>query len=275
MSAISDQTHGGAEKARLLLRKAALLQAAQKWEAAHAAYQAAIDIDPGYAAHVEFGRFLAKTDRQEEATEQFMQVFIAAQRSGNIQLKAVACNNLAAVLRETGYAALAARMQQLSLESETEIGSGTLTPRQYSCDLTNLANDAIVLGRFELAEQLVRRSLRQEVTWGTLQGQAADWGTLGVLALSQDKPADALGRFWMAFQLHRSVGDQRGQGCDLLNLAEVCHAMSRHQAAIRMLRRARALFQSAHAVKMACHAENRLSDAARIAEVLTRNSELN
>ena len=148
---------------------------------ARVAFAAAVDADPTGLAANEFGCLLVRIDCRAEALEQFHLVLKHAQRLGDSDLRAMAWNNLAVVSRDMGRFEIAASLQQRSLSAE-DCADGPWNLPAKSCDLSNLANDAIHAGRLDLAEVLLRKSLCLEFEAGSLEGQASDWGSLGVVA---------------------------------------------------------------------------------------------
>jgi tetratricopeptide (TPR) repeat protein len=260
---------------RVMLRAARQLQNASLLTQARQTFQAAAQRDPSHTARVEFGRFLAQIDCHEDAAAQFLILLNTACDEGNHRLKAVACNNLAAVLRESGEWTQAARLQQRSLQAESEIRGREQAGSQVLCDLTNLANDAILSQQLELAKSLLLRSLRSERLRESGSGEADDWGSLGVVWLLMHRTQPAFSCLWKAYRIHRRGGDARGCGTDLMNLAQVCHDCNRPAAAARMLSRAVRCFERAHADLMAARARRLFAEASQMTAVHNRKAELN
>jgi len=259
----------------VLLAKAELLVSADRVAEARAAFQTAIESDPGDTARNEFGCFLTRVGCFDEAVEQFGRVLSAAKTNGDTCLTAAACNNLAAVYRESNQSHLAARWQQQSVEAETRVEHTADRLTVWASDLANLANDAILSGQYDLAERMLFRSLFLELKFGSMDALAADCGSLGVVALLKGEDAKAIVFLWRAYRLHCQLHDLRGAGCDLMNLAQLCGHLGRRQAAVRFLRRALGRFQRAHAANLASRAGRLLQEARDMAEVATRNPLLN
>ena len=260
------------QRVSALLQRAENLAVANRLTEARAVFTTAIRSDSGYAARSEFGRFLVRIECYDEAIEQFSILLTQAKTIGDELLRSMVANNLAAVYRELGRHDTAARLQQQAIAAETAAGADTApTP----CVLANRANDAIMAGDFSLARQLLRRSLALEIEAGSLAGQAADWGSLGVVARLEGSTGEAIGCLRRAHQLHRRVRDARGTGCDLMNLAEVFRAIGRWRAAGRCYGRAVRQFRQAYALASARRAQFQLAETERIAAVLRRDVSLN
>jgi len=255
-----------------LLERAETFAAENRLADAKAAFIAAIRFDSGHTARNEFGRFLVRIERYDEAVEQFSVLMTRAKTVGDEYLRSLAANNLAVVHRELGRHDIAARLGQQAIAAETAASpNADPTP----CLLANRANDAIAAGDFRLARCLVQRSLALEVKTGSLAGQAADWGSLGVIAGLEGNTREAVGCLWRAYQLHRRLCDARGAGCDLMNLAEVFRTVGRWRAASRCYCRAVRRFEQAHARESIRRAQFQLDETERIAAVLRRDVSLN
>jgi len=174
----------------------------------------------------------------------------------------LASHNLAAVYREQGRNEVAASWQQQSILAEITHGHGpgAAGELQTACDLTGLANDALCTGEYPLAEELLLRSLQLEKAAGSLSEQAADWGSLGVVALLNGEIDVAVSRLWQAYRLHGRLDDVRGAGCDLLNLAELALCCGRQRLAGRFLQRTQARLLQAVASQSAQQAHRRLEE---------------
>ena len=262
------------QRVSALLDRAENLAAADRLAEARAAFATAVRSDPGYTARSEFGRFLVRIECYDEAIEQFSILLTRAKTIGDELLRSMAANNLAAVYRELGRHDTAARLQQQAIAAEIAADADADTA-PTPCVLANRANDAIMAGDFSFARQLLRRSLALEIEAGSLAGQAADWGSLGVIARLEGNAVEAIGCLRRAHQLHRRVRDARGTGCDLMNLAEVFRAIGRWRAAGRCYGRAVRQFRQAHALTSARRAQFQLAETERIAAVLRRDVSLN
>jgi Tfp pilus assembly protein PilF len=228
-------------------------------------YHQAIALDGGAAARNAFGCFLLNTDCAAEARTEFSRLLQQADSMGNLSLRAVACNNLAAACRALGESARATSWQQQSWNAATPVPSGGDEPRdQLGCDLGNRATDAILAGDYALAEQLIRISLAWEQTSGTRAGEADDWGNLGLVAGLQGHLAAAAAALRRARHLHRQAGDTRSEGCDLLHLGEVFLQAGRWQRSARLFASAGSVFRSAHLPRLARRASQHLAHVRRL-----------
>ena len=161
-----------------------------------------------------------ESDRLDEAAGLCRSLLHGDSAVADPAIRSAAWHNLAAVARQRGRRDEAAAWQQCSVALAmcgSGAGRATLPPQ----DLGGLALDALERGELELAEDLLRRSLRIEVTRGDAVAQAADWGNLGVVFWIRGDRAAATDCFAMALDLHRSAGHVRGIGADLMNLSQV------------------------------------------------------
>jgi hypothetical protein len=117
--------------------------------------------------------------------------------------------------------------------------------------------------------------LQLECRENSLEGQASDWGNLGIVSfLSADYPL-ACTRLLKAYRLHRQLDDRRSQGCDLLHLAEVAWESGRDGLAIACLKRAVRVLQGVNAVESATIAGDRVSEMTAIHNARRRDPLLN
>ncbi len=245
-------------------------------EKVRAAYAAAIDLDSGWTARNEFGCYLWRLECFEEAIEQFATLLEFSYANADIGLRATAANNLAAVYRTMGRYGQAAVLQQQSIAAESRASHGDSIPSdRVACDLTNRANDAIVAGDFSLAERLLRQSLSLEIVANSLEGQAADWGNLGLVAGLSGNTSAGIQGIWKAYRLHLQLGDDGGAGHDLMHLADLFQNVGRRQTAIACLRRAVRRFDRALAFESANEARLRLLEALQVESVLNRDPRWN
>jgi tetratricopeptide (TPR) repeat protein len=256
----------------VLLERAEALAAEHRLADAKAAFLTAIRCDSGHTARNEYGRFLTRTESYDEAVEQFSILLTQAKATGDEQLRSTATNNLAAVYRELGCPDIAARLQQQAIAAEMATGEDTYPT---SCVLANRANDAILAGDFHLARCLLRRSLALEVEAKSLAGQAADWGSLGVIAGLEGNTGEAIGCLRRAYQLHQRLSDAHGAGCDLMNLAETFRTIGRWRAASRCYLRAMRRFEQAGSPQSIQRAQAQRDETERLAAVLRRDVSLN
>jgi tetratricopeptide (TPR) repeat protein len=173
----------------------------------------------------EHGHSLWSSGNLDGAQQKFEQLLKVAQHGECETLEATAWNNLAVVFRDRGELARAAACQQQAWRAALNGFPDDSGSDLLSENLTNLANDAILAGNYELARRLLRSALEIDVRAGNSAGEAADWGNLGVIAYLTGQLDQARRDFARARQLHQQVGDDRGLGCDLghfgqLSLAE-------------------------------------------------------
>ena len=242
---------------------------------ARAAFVRAIDSDEELQARNEFGCYLLRLEQFEESAEQFSILLECAKVLGNTELRAVACNNLAAAYRGMGHTGIAAVFQQQSIASNLCEACDSTNSNLLACDLANRATDAIREGDLILARQLLYRALALEVADGSLEGQAADWGNLGVVALLMGEYHTAIRALWHAYRLHMRLEDDHGAASDLMNLAELFGKLGRWQASIQFLRRAAVQFKRANSCESLERARLMLKEATRIDDVARRNPILN
>ena len=247
-----------------LLDTAELLAQEGRHQEARATFIAAVDIDESPQSRNSFGCYLLRTESFDEATLQFQAILKRAQSHDDPCLRALAYNNLAAARRGAGDVDQASSFQQQSLASECNC-SARLDSASQSCDWSNHANDAILAGQFELAEDLLRRALSLDQAEDRPADEAADWGSLGVVALLQDNWAEAIESLWRAYELHLKLNDNYGLGQDMMNLAEALKKQTEHGLAIKCLTHAVERFKIAGASDSLKTARTRL-DEAMIAE---------
>jgi tetratricopeptide (TPR) repeat protein len=258
-----------------LLARAAWLTRAGHYRDAEAVYRAAVASEAdGVDAQSEYAEFLFRTERFPEAETAFRSLLDAALRTSDTRLRAAATHNLAAVRRATGDARGAAELQQRSVSAELQ-GTETTVGEVSASTLSSLAIDALLAGRFNVARKLLRRALTLEAADGSLEGQAADWGSLGLVAIFQERYSGAVACLVRAYVRHRKAGDAHGMGCDLSNLAEVARRIGRTHASLRFLRRALAKFESVPAPLQAKKTRLLIEQLSRVAEVQSRDPRLN
>lgn len=182
--------------------------------------RAILDDEP--AARIALGCFLRSLGCRSEAVAQFQKVLELARRTNDARLRACACNNLAVMHRDAGNLNVAASYQQRSFAAESRLP----TPEADStlaCDLSNLANDALLRGDYRTASRLLESALEIDSRHqANLADQAADWGSLGLVHLMEHRFLEALRCLRTSLRMHRELGDARGMGCNMLHLGQVC-----------------------------------------------------
>lgn len=239
-------------------------------DAAEMAYRAATLCDSGPESRLALADFLLRIERTDLAVTEYEHLLEMGHRSCDAKLIEVATHNLAAALRESGRPERAAALQLHSIQDGIE-DTGQIDP----ADLTARAMDAIAQEDYELAEDLLLRSLGMEEDRQNQIGIAADCANLGVLACLRDQRWPAIRYLGRAWHVHQRVGDQRGAGTDMMNLVEVFSAANRWRLAVRCCRRAIACFERARASRSLANARTRLIEVERIVELLDSDPLMN
>ena len=199
--------------------------------------RALIEDEP--AARVAFGCFLRERGDWSKAVDQFHQLLELALRRNDARLRAIAWNNLGVLYRESGKPQLAASFQQRSFASESDRDVTDESSLELACDLSNLANDALLAGDYRTASRLLTSALQLDVRdAANLSGQAADWGGMGLVHLMESRYADALRCLKKSLRLHRQLEDSRGIGCNLLHIGQIWATLGAWSRAERHFERA-------------------------------------
>lgn len=222
---------------------------------ARAAFSQAVNADRSGRALNAYGCFLWRTGQLSDSLACFEELLSLA--AVDPVLRSVAWNNMAAIHRECGEIAIAAAFQQRSWAARRNSEAAD-EPHNFSCDLSNRANDAILSGDYKYAERLLWLSLEWDVAHGSQADAACDWGNLGILAALVGNAHRAVKRFSKALRLHQAIGDERGVGCDLLHLGEVFETLGRRRLAVRTMERAISHLMHAAAIDMADKARRSL-----------------
>ena len=180
-------------------------------------------------------------------------------------------HNLATIERRLGDWSSARSLQSSALSASLESGDSEAD----AADLTNRALDAMATREYEFAENLLLRSLMIEHNVGSLGGQAADYGNLGVLAGLRGDLHVGVRFLARAYALHRTLGDEFGAGSDLLNLAEFFVSLGRLSLAARCLDRAVGNFQRSNSGRSLKTATARLAEVRRVIGVMQHDPSLN
>lgn len=207
-------------------------------EFACALFRRAAERDETGQAINAYGRFLWSRGELSAARDQFRLLLRMADSRNDTGLRSVAWNNLAAIHRELGEESVAASCQQQSWRAAQADRPNSDSCRDISAEWSNRANDAILAGDLQLAERLLIASVRWERRFGTSSGEAADWGSLGIVAAMKGYPLTAARHFWRAYRLHRQANDHRGMGSDLMHLGQLYADAGRCRIAVRLLERA-------------------------------------
>ncbi len=151
----------------------------------------------------------------------------------------------------------------------------SVSVKYVSDHLANLTIAAIHAGRYDQAEQFLRRSLSLEIRNGPLANQAADWGNLGIVLGLKGELRAAVRCLWQAYQLHLRVKDVGGAGTDLMNLAEIFDCVGRPLLFKLCLKRAIRCFEESDFEEQAAQARRRLAVELAVDDVCTRDPLLN
>ncbi len=205
--------------------------------------------------------FLCSVGKFAEATLELRELYASAPVASNSGWKTMVAHNLAAVFRKQGESLSAASWQQVAI-GQSDFSS--------PADLSGRAEDAFLAGEFELAETLIRQSLPWEIRRGNQDGQAADWGMLGLIRAGRDDFQDARRCLGRAFALHRKTGDTAGMATDLLNLGELFAARSEWCIAHRLFTRSRFVADQAGNVILSRKANQSVRRAQQILDVADR-----
>ena len=236
------------------------------FQAALAAFRAASLCPDFIEGKLAFASFLSRREEHSAAEillKEAQQQIHDAPGEGDAQLEeggraltlSSVLHNQAVATRSRGDFATATTLQQQSMKLQLD-ETGEVTPE----DLSGSAADAIYRGEFDLAENLLLRSLHEETDSGNQAGIAADCGNLGLLAGLRGNLAVGIRFLGRAVRLHRELGDDLGSGTDYLNLAELFRTAGRWSLAARCLRRAKKHFRKAGAPSSMKKAEARLAE---------------
>lgn len=254
----------------LLLECAKQLEESGQIPAARNAFQAAALADETPNGRVELAGFHFRTERFDEAGQEYESLLRLAAESDDRRLAEIVRHNLAAIFRKTEQSSRAMTLQARAT-ADAILANGELD----SADLTGRALDAIDQGDFGLAENLLLRSLAVEKSAGNHDGEATDCANLGALALLRGDNAVGIRFLARAYHLHRKLNDSANAGTDLLNLAEAFQNASRWSLASRCLRRAMSQFEHCGANQSLNRAHARLREVRQIQGVFKRDPLLN
>lgn len=236
-------------------------------------YLHAIAIDDTPRSRLEYATFLLNIGDFSAAGEVLQELHRESCDDANPALQSVVAHQFAVLARLRGDFARANSWQQRSVQmaaAQTEATQAIST-----ADLTNLANDAFIAGDLELAESLIRRSLAVELERGDLEGQATDWGTLGLILGRRGETATALECLWRAHDLHERLGDGLGVATDLLNLSQISGCLGRWDAAARLLKHALSTAEPLQLAHLLPIIRRRHQEAERILAVADRDPRRN
>lgn len=263
--------------AEMLVEEAGQLERSGLVSAAEVMLRAAVRSDNSPAFQLRLGHFLTRTEQYAEAAALYESLWQTAHESADAHLMEVAVGNLAVVKRSQKDSQAAAQLQARSaaLAFEQHPADRPLSFENDAADLTNRALDAMGSGDYDLAENLLLRSLTLERQSGSRAGEAADYGNLGVLAGLRGDLNVGMRFLARAYSVHREIADEQGAGSDMLNLAEFVLKLGRLSLTARCLLRAVRHFKRCGAEKSAQEALSRFEEVRRVMNVLDRDPLLN
>lgn len=132
-------------------------------------------------------------------------------------------------------------------------------PQDGAAALTLLGHEALHAGETIAAEGFYEAALAMEICADHVDGQAADWGNLGIAKGLNGAIADGIRCLGRAYRLHCRVRDTAGMAVDLMNLAELLTSQGRWAGAVRCLAGAARAFEQLRQVDRAVEARRRLS----------------
>ncbi len=238
---------------------------------ARAVFSEIIETSSDFRARNEFGCYLLQLEQFDEAKAQFLRLLNDARKHSNKRLTSVACHNLAALYRAVGEFRLAAKWQQAADSTEDELVSGLSLCESLSAR----GCDAIGSGDYELAEELLWRSLRAGEETADCPNQAADWGNLAVLAGLRGEIPTAIRYLIRAYRINSENRDYFWMGCDLINLAECLLQVRKRRTALRFLQDAIDCFERSGAESSRNRAIDRWTEIQQVEDVYQRDPLLN
>lgn len=179
------------------------------------------------AARLTLGALLAEHEFYAEAIREWVYVIDHGAARGQFEELAAAYSNLAAVYRDLGDAVLARQFQQQALR---------LLPDCGAVDVLHLANDALAVRCWDVAEALLRTAAGLCEPDDPLVPTIV--ASVGVLHLLRGEPEAAAVFLRQAYRGHSSAGDWIAAGHDLWNLSLVLQQLGRFTQAIRWQRQA-------------------------------------
>jgi tetratricopeptide (TPR) repeat protein len=185
-------------------------------------------------AFIEFGRFLGRDGRIDQALVMFERAKELAQSSGHQSGIATALRAIGNVLVTRGEFFRAEEQYRIAFEIEEKLGCLEGLAKCYG----NLG--VVLLARKDLvgAEAMHRSSLEIEEKLGRLEGMAADYGNLGnVLHMRGDLPA-AESMHRKALEIGHKLGRLEGMAVHYCNLGFVLSAQGDLDAAKAIFRKA-------------------------------------
>lgn len=243
-----------------LLNWASELVRTRSWGEADTVFQRAIKVDASPAGCIAYACALAEQERFNEALCQLTSALDIAQQSGERGALATIYHNLAAVYRELGDNDLARRFQQRAIAMVDDCGPD---------ELLGLANDAWRAERLEMAECLAGAAadfdevdFDEDGVHGEVNAEVE--ATLGLLTGFLTDPREGIRPLLRAYSRHKSAGELRLMGNDLLNLSALLGELNRHRGEMACVRRAIACFDDAPAPISAAKARRLLNYLERL-----------
>lgn len=181
--------------------------------------------------------------KYSQLAARFVAELVTAEASGDRSRVVESANDLACAHRAAGNHVTAAYFQMLSATTERDLGSEGVG-RISATSMGNLACDAILSGKWAIAESLLWKSLLAELAAGNDHGIAADWANLGLLAGLMGDLDAAKQRLWCALHIHRRLRDRFHTGLDLWHLAQVFEATGDWATSRKLATRAATWFET-------------------------------
>ncbi len=220
----------GADRARILLRRAARLPFLGRRVEAEAALEEAltlIDSDsvPELAAEIErrLGVEYRLAGDFDRATRSLQQSIRHSASVPDPRGEGAATRELATVLFHTGRPTEA----ELQYERSIELSSRGGDRRELCLAKSDLGNLLVDAGRFTQAESLIRASLAEARELGSVEVELSVLATLGAMLLDQGRAEDALETSTRLLQLSREIGLRGGESLAWVNLASALFALGR------------------------------------------------
>lgn len=201
------------------------------WVVAEGRLRRLADETGNLAVRLSLGALLAEHEFYAEAIREWVQVIDQAAARGQSEELAAAYSNLAAVYRDLGDPVLARHFQQQALR---------LLPDCGAVDLLHLANDALALRCWDVAEVLLRTAAGLCESDDPLLPTIV--ASVGVLHLLRGEPEAAAVFLRQAYRGHSSAGDWLAAGHDLRNLSLALQQLGRFAQAMRWQRQAVACY---------------------------------
>ena len=183
---------------------------------------------------IEYGRFLHRLGRLDQAAAMFKGAVTVAQDQGDELAVASAYSNLGHVLRVRGDLDGAEQMYRQSLEIDERLGRLEGMASNYG----NLGNLLDIRGDLKGAEQMYRKALEIDERLGRLEGMASHYGNLGIVLRVRGDLDDAEQMHRKALEINERLGRLEGMARHYGNLGIVLRHRGDLDGAEQMHRKA-------------------------------------